>query len=331
MVKVRLRGVYATALTRLLLDEGFEIVQLSPEAQRRFGLGESPYAYDVTVHDRPDLQGIEARGSSGALGELRAALRRQLFDAITRAHPTWQGVSAPSREATGFLDVEFPAPSKARLDELRSRVVSTLSRHHFYRAAGGSVASAVEMAEKLLEAGRSPAEVEALLEETVSREYPVEGDVIGIQHARLSGATLDLGRALIESLDEAESTLRLRRSLRPGGLYDGLGARKEEGDYAVTDAKLGAWSLRTRYFSKAGGLKGAYVNLNTPVELYPKAIRYVDLELDVAVTVYGDVHVLDEERLEKAAEEGVISPELLEAVRREEQRLLALGVGLLHA
>jgi len=323
MVKVRLRGVYATALTRLLLDEGFEIVQLSPEAQQRFSLGEKPYPYDVTVHDRPDLQGVEARGSVRALEELRSALRRQLLDAVVRAHPgAWEGSSTHPSEAKGFLDVEFPALSKAKLDEFRSRVVPTMPKHHYYRAAGGNLASAVAMAEKLLLAGRSREDVEDLFEETVRREYPMDGDHVGIQHVKLNGAVLDLGRALVESYDEKEPMLRLRRPLRPGGLYDGLGVRKEEGDYAVTEAKPGAWSLRTRYFSKGGALKGTYVNLNTPVELYPNAIRYVDLEVDIALTPQGEAQLLDEEKLEKAAEQGVVSRELVEAAKRELQRLL---------
>lgn len=324
MVNARLRGFYATALTRLLLDEGFEIVQLSPEAQRRFGLDENSEQYDVTVHDRPDLQGVEARGSVKALEELRSALWRHLLDAVMRSHPaTWQRSSGPPSGAMGSMDVEFPSLSKSRLDELRSRVVPTLSRHHFYRAAGGEFASAVAMAEKLLEAGRSREEVESLLKETVERLYPVEADRVGVQHVKLNGTVLELGLGVIESYDEAESTLRLRRSLRPGGLLDGLGLAKQTGDYAVTELKLGAWSLRTKYYSKGGCLKGSYLNVNTPVELYPAAVRYVDLELDVVVTPDGQVEVLDLERLEGAAESGVVSPRLVEAAKRELKRLLA--------
>ncbi|MEM2904445.1 MAG: DUF402 domain-containing protein [Candidatus Bathyarchaeia archaeon] len=327
MVKVRLRGVYATALTRLLLDEGFEVVQLSPEAQRRFGLGENPYPYDVTVHDRTDLQGVEARGSLEALEEFRSALTRHLLDVVVRAHPSsWEPSFRSPREARGLLDIEFPAVSKRRLDEFRSRVVPTLPKHHYYRAAGGNLASAAAMAEKLLVAGRSAEEVQALLEETIRPEYPAEDDPVGIQHVKLRGPTLDLGRAVLEAYDEGRAELRLRRTLRPGGLYDGLGVRKEEGDYAVTDVKLDAWSLRTRYFSKGGALKGAYVNLNTPVELYPTAIRYVDLEVDLTVTAEGDVHVVDEERLDEAAEKGVITEELAEAAKRELERLLGLDL-----
>lgn len=84
----------------------------------------------------------------------------------------------------------------------------------------------------------------------------------------------------------------------------------------------------TRYFSRGGRFKGAYVNLNTPVELYPSKVRYVDLEVDICVWPGGEVRVLDEELLERAAAEGVVSDGLVEVVRRETEALLArFGVG----
>ncbi len=100
-------------------------------------------------------------------------------------------------------------------------------------------------------------------------------------------------------------------------MYDGLGIPKEPGDYAVTEVEIGEWHFKTEYFSRDGRLKGTYVNLNTPVELYPYGIRYVDLEVDVCMWPDGRVEKLDEEKLEKAMEEGLVSEKLVKLVRKK--------------
>ena len=56
--------------------------------------------------------------------------------------------------------------------------------------------------------------------------------------------------------------------------------------------------------------KGTYINFNPPVELYPREVRYVDLEVDACVMPDGMVKVVDEEKLWKAVEKGFISREL---------------------
>jgi predicted RNA-binding protein associated with RNAse of E/G family len=57
--------------------------------------------------------------------------------------------------------------------------------------------------------------------------------------------------------------------------------------------------------------------LNTPAEVYPKAIRYVDLEVDVCIKPDGTVKILDMEKLEKALEKGFISRKLFEIVKEK--------------
>lgn len=49
--RVRIRGIYATALTKLLLDEGFQIVQPSRIIAERFKLPQLTLPADVTVKD----------------------------------------------------------------------------------------------------------------------------------------------------------------------------------------------------------------------------------------------------------------------------------------
>jgi len=53
-IRVRVRGVFATALTKLLLDEGFTIVQASRVIKDRFKTSFSIEAADVTIKDVED-------------------------------------------------------------------------------------------------------------------------------------------------------------------------------------------------------------------------------------------------------------------------------------
>jgi len=228
---------------------------------------------------------------------------------------------APAILLEGFhlLNVEFPALSKAGLDEIRRAVTPTLKRHHYYKACGGKVSSMLEMAEKLLRQGGTYKDIEELFRQTVEKEYPTAGSLIEIEHVKLNGKVFSLGKALIQNVeyDDSAVSLRLRRNFMKKGVYDGLKTPKEAGDYAITEAKIGEWHFKTQYFSREGKLKGTYVNLNTPIELYPHGIRYVDLEVDVCVWPDGRIETLDEEKLEKASKEGLVSRKLIKIVKEK--------------
>ena len=309
--RAKVRGIYATALTRLLFHHDFEIVQPSEEIVQRFGLEALEKEPDLSIRDRHDRQGVEAFGSVEAVEAFRTILGEELVDVILRR-----------RVDRSCLDVEFPWASKMKLDESRRDVIPTIQKHHYYRACGGEISSAAEMAEGLLLRGRPPEEVEELLRRTIEPYFPFEGSEIGTEHIKLDGAVLSLGKAVIEAYDEG-SLIRYARELRGGGVYDGLGIVKEAGDRAVTEAKLGEYYTGTRYFSKGGKFKGAYINLNTPVELYPSKIRYVDLEVDICIWPRGGVTAIDEEMLERAAKELIITEKLLEIVKVKTNELLA--------
>ncbi|MEM2104756.1 MAG: DUF402 domain-containing protein, partial [Candidatus Bathyarchaeia archaeon] len=68
--------------------------------------------------------------------------------------------------------------------------------------------------------------------------------------------------------------------------------------------------------------KGAYININTPVEVYPKTLRYVDLEVDVCIKPSGEVEIVDVEKLEKAFQKGIVSKALLENAKAEAEKIV---------
>ena len=233
-------------------------------------------------------------------------------------------VEAPATLCKGnyFMDVEFPALSKKKLDMVRGSVAPTMEGHHYYKACGEEVSSALDMAERLLEKGGPHEEVKDLFEETIEVEYPIVGSTLEIKHAKLDGQVFHLGTALIEVYDHNESLIRFRRVFSGEGLYDGLGTSKELGDYAVTEAKIGEWHFKTQYFSRDGRYKGTYINLNTPIELYPYGIRYVDLEVDACIWPDGRVKVLDEEKLDNAVADGLITEKMGRIVREKLQEIM---------
>jgi Ribonuclease G/E len=457
-LRANVRGIYTTALTKLLLDNGFEIVQPSLTIKKRFGLRENPAPPDLKIKDRHDLQGIRVLGTSEALNNFQFILHSAFVDVLTRKwlvsvdgiyegkmvdsdeyyvyvdigdavgkipkseintsdrHVVVQverrrigakqpvlttnlkivgnyailvqnskvGVSfkirdlnkraelyalgktlAPDgwgiiwREASAnqskeelenevkmlaekiktlkekmsvaeaptllveglyFMDVEFPYLSKKGMDGLRASETPTLDGHHFYKSCGGRVSAALEMAEKLLERCEERNKVEESFKQQILGEFPEEGSLVDVEHVKLSGIVFHLGHAAIETLDSQQ--IKYKRTIRSNGFYDGLGVKKEAGDIAVSETKIGEWYITTRYFSVNGEIKGTYINLNTPVEVYPKALRYVDLEVDICIHPDGTIKVLDMEKLEKALEKGFISKKLFETVKEKANEII---------
>ena len=459
-MKAKVRGIYATALTKLLLENGFEVVQPSQAIKSRFGIVDNNEPPDMKIKDKHDLQGVVALGTKPAIESFKKILQATLEDVVTRewsvsvdgiykgcvvgedersiyvkigkdtigvlpknnaqapaqneilvqverrrigrktpvlttqlklvgncailAPNIRGGVSlkihdiakraelyalakqlapegwgiiwrkpaaykprtalenevaslvekakilnekAASAEAPFliieglyFMAVEFPYASKRKLDALRACVTPTMEGHHFYKSCGGRVSAALEMAEKLLEKGEDYAEVKRLFEEQTAAEFPEEGMTVEVEHVKLSGTVFHLGQAVLEDINNGE--LCYSRTIKVDGVYDGLGTVKEAGDKAVSKTKLGEWHITTNYYSKDGAWKGAYVNINTPVEVYPNTLRYVDLEVDVCIRPDGETKVLDLEKLEKALEKGLVSHTLYERVKAGVKEIL---------
>ncbi len=306
-LRVEVRGIYSTALTRLLLDRGFDVVNPSEELADRLGLEASEAEPELIVRDRQDRQGVRVRGDAGGVESFRAALFEELEESIFRR--PWD-----------CLDVEFTWGSKLRLDGLRGAVYPTLKGHHFYKACGGDVSAAVDMAERLVLRGKPQEDVKRDFKRTVEPYFPWEGSEVEVEHVKLNGTELNLGRAEIDIYEEPK--IRYRRRILGGGFYDGLGVEEEAGDTALTEALLGEYHTKTSYYSEEGRFKGAYTNINTPIEVYPTKVRYVDLEVDLCYWPDGSLAVIDEDKLEEAALRGTMTERLRERARREVERLL---------
>jgi protein associated with RNAse G/E len=318
-VAIKIRGIYATALTRFFLDQGMKVVSPSDTLIRRFGKAKGLVLiapHDVEIVDREDMEGIGLQGESACMDEAAAAVRKNFFDAICRDR----------RE--GSADIEFPYDAKAALDELRNRVLPTVPGHHHFRIVASDYVNLLE--EKTLSGHPEKREsVGRGMEKSLIWDTFEKGKEIRIEHVKLDGRIIYLSEGEIVEKDFEGKKLVLRRSRFKGRTrYDGLGIEKREGDYAVSEVQEGSWSYRHTYFRADGALIGRYVNINTPVEFYPDRIRYVDLEIDVVQMPDGRVTVMDEDDLEKQFQAGHFSKELKERAKREaSQRVEMLREG----
>jgi Ribonuclease G/E len=452
----QIRGIFTTALTKILLENGFEIVNPSATIKERFNLKSTNQIFDLKIKDRYDRQGVRVSGTKSSIDAFKSILQSNLDDVIIRQLPysldgiykglilqedmeanaylvnigsaigflpkdeipkhetnnivvqverkrigaknpilttkikfpgkyailipepqvkislqirdltkrahlyalgkqlatdkwgiIWRGTAqnqpsevlnkevqelikkaeeivkkaekaeTPSllKDGVNCLDIEFPALSKKQLDAARASVAPTIEGHHFYKACQGKVSSALEMAETMLEKGVSKEEVTKLLKTAIEAEFPTEDSQIDMEHVKLSGKTFYLGKAQIEKFDG--HFLQFRRTFTKPGVYDGLDLPKEIGDYAITETEIGEWWLKTKYFSHNDQHKGTYINLNTPVELYPYGIRYVDLEVDIIVLSDGSIKTVDMEKLERALNKGVVTERLVSIVKEK--------------
>ena len=236
-------------------------------------------------------------------------------------------------EGTSNADIEFPLEVKDALDKTRAKIKPTLTRHHFYKSAG--YASLVDMAEMIIE--DRPEErsyVTSKLEKVISKDLPRIDDSINIEHVKLDGRNIVLARGRVVEINSKGFVIRrqfrhtnrkLKLNQDPHENVDVVGS---EGDYAMTQVVPGALTLVTNYYSRDGFLKGAYVNINTGVEVYPSngnspgRIRYVDLEIDVVKAPINDnPRIIDQHLLKRAVQRGFITEDMAEQSRSKAQAI----------
>ncbi len=320
--RIKVRGIYATALTAIFLEKGFAVVDPSPVIRDRFGLPEGGGPWEVLVRDRRDKQGVMLEGLRGAveeaLGVLAEALPYALFHPVREERGSPSGAFARLRELRSRYVGEFPKPVKEELDRIRSRYVITLPGHHLLKAIS---AQDVDRAEE--EALRCPQRLPEITREVWRRlvyaHYCV-GKAVVVRHlkAGLGGFTW---RGKLREMRPGER-LVIERRFRPGGRYDGLGELKEEGDFGTVELYERRWWGRRLYFRADGTPLGELYNIHTPPELYPDHVRYLDLEVDVVLRPGAGPEIIDREELLRKVDKGLI-PETLARRALEEAEALA--------
>lgn len=318
---IKIRGIYATAFTRLLLGSGFRIVDPTPEIRQRFELGPIPKVPDILLKDREDRQGVDLIGEADKISGLLKTLQDTLLDAVLMSFEPLHEKDAElideletSREFS-HARLELGGAAKEKLDGLRASVVPTLAYHHRLRILHPKILQRAES--QLGKRAKSKSKLEkALFLEAILLPLS-KADGVRLEHIKVKGKPVRPRKGTV--VEGKENRMVIKRSFSQGR-YDGLNLPIEGGDYGLTEVQEGAWHLRHSYFSKDGKLKGEYYNINTPVELYPYGARYIDLEIDVVRRADESPHIVDREDLALLVKEGKISRQLeKKAVEEAEQ------------
>jgi hypothetical protein len=258
----------------------------------------------------PDGWGLRwAREAVDAdMGTLSAALERASTRAADLDAVRGGDVGEPGRltapAATTW--VWFGRESRFALDDHRRAVTTTMSGHHRVKAAAEGASAGVDLVEALC----APDGSDEFPFGAVTRQFgPVEGDTVRIGHGKPDGRLVVLGSAEVVERDP-DGTVAVRREMSGGGTYDALGTAREAGDVATTKFREGRWWYPTVYRSADGDRKGTYVNVCTPVEVFPDVVRYVDLHVDVVKHADGRVERVDDDELDAAVEAGEVSEAL---------------------
>jgi hypothetical protein len=245
------------------------------------------------------------------MGALEAALSR----AVDRAETLETALDTPVDPGRRLVApaattwVWFGREGRFALDEDRRTVTRTMTGHHRVKAASGEASRAVDLVEAL-----DSYDDEFPFEAVTDTFGPVTGDRVRLDHGKPDGRRIVLGRAEVTDRD-ADGTLTLRREMTAGGSYDALGVDREAGDVAITKVREGRWWYPTVYRDADGARKGTYVNVCTPVECFPDAVRYVDLHVDVVKGPGGEVRRVDDDELDDAVAAGQVSEALAEKAR----------------
>ena len=144
------------------------------------------------------------------------------------------------------------------------------------------------------------------------------GALVKIQHNKPWKRSVTMTGAVLEWDGE---TLVLERSFSAGGQYDSLNVPKLAGDWGTIVVVKGSWVLKRSYHRVDGTLVGELYNVQTPAEIEPGVVRYVDLEVDVVRMPDGRVTVVDEDDLDAAVRVRGITPDLAEQARTVAHRL----------
>ncbi len=229
-------------------------------------------------------------------------------------------------EGISYCEVHLSYEDKRKLDELRNSVLPTIREHHFLRNFGQEFSILIHFAEGLLQNNVPRELIEKSINESLFEEIFRKGKILNIHHYKVDGRLIKLSPGKIISLDKEERSITLMRKIKGMGYYDGIEAKKEIGDYAISTYKLGSLVSRTYYYRSDGKLIGIYSNFSTPVEIYPNTINYIDLEVDVVLNEKGEVKVLDKDNFEDLLVKEIISEKLywriIELVENEKRELL---------
>lgn len=187
--------------------------------------------------------------------------------------------------------------AKLYLDSYRRIAVPTVDYHHMIKTSRGLYKDIAELLDEL--SGHISSDLlKRAVRKFIAKVVEEVGEV-SLYHRKLDGHYIKLGSANIAKISHEERLeLELLRRIGSGGVYDGLGLKKEPGDMIKTVVYEGSPYIVHYYFSSDGKLKGIYVNFNTKPEIViPNIVEYVDLSIDLVRANDSPCELVDQEEL----------------------------------
>jgi hypothetical protein len=322
----------------LRLERGEEGIRANASEADATALARTTELLDVEV---PEGWGLrwERAAVDADLSERGTALERaieratEIDEAIEDAPDPEDATPRPIVTPNATAWVWFGRQSRLALDAQRRTVATTIPGHHRIKAADESASAGVDLAEALAEDGIGAAadtdatdashadDGDGFPFDAVARQFgPLEGDRLAIHHGKPDGRRLVLGTGEVTGFDP-DGAVTVEREISSSGEYDALGTTREPGDVAVTKLQEGRWWYPTIYRGAEGERKGTYVNVCTPVELFPDAATYVDLHVDVVNPPEGEVAVVDEDELDEAVDEGHVGQDLADRAKNVAEKV----------
>ena len=157
MLKVKVRGIFSTALTKILYDNGIHIAEPSRVIAKRLNLECEQSFANTLIIDRADRHGVNIIGPREHVEKILDIIWKRVPTAIVQNRITIPdkasidefyaiqticrriGVKLEkvSRYLTGeskILNVFFPLEAKIALDKIRKKVTPTIPFHHYYKS-----------------------------------------------------------------------------------------------------------------------------------------------------------------------------------------------------
>jgi len=109
-MNVRVRGIYATAITKILIDEGFNITHASQIIKERFNIKDDVIAPDVTVKDVDGKYGIVVIGKYNVGKKVFDVLRQKIgtvyvWESKLPLHAIYKGVVKEKNNGKCIVDI----------------------------------------------------------------------------------------------------------------------------------------------------------------------------------------------------------------------------------
>lgn len=209
------------------------------------------------------------------------------------------------KEGMQSYKILFGLLSKRKLDEIRKEVAKTIKNHHMLKSA--NYGQIVELAEALL----GDVKEEKLLSGIKSViGFPKPESDFCLKHQKIDDFIFMKGKVV-----EAGDFIKIKRKIRTFGDYNGLQIPKEKGDEVITIIKPEEWYITHEYYNESGKLKGKYISINTPVEVFSNYIHYLDLELDIVEFPDGSKKLIDIEKFKSLVAKKYVSKDISEKIK----------------